>query len=61
MFDPLTFGTEKCTGVDDFLRPEHLITEPDRMVVRAVRDFVDKELLPHEKEFDDYWDWTERE
>jgi len=61
MFDPLTFGAEKCRGVDDFLRPEHLITEQDRMVIRTIRDFVDKEVLPHEKEFDDYWDWTERE
>ena len=60
MFDAKKFGTEKCTGIDDFLRPEHLITEQDKMLVSTLRDFVNREILPHEKELDDYWNWTER-
>ena len=46
--------------MDDFLKPEHLMTEQDKMVIKSVRDFVNNEILPHAKEFDDYWDWTER-
>lgn len=51
---------EKARGLDDFLRPDHLIREEIRMYCNTLRKFVDTEVLPHEDEFDDYWDWTER-
>lgn len=44
-----------------FLRPDHLIRDEIKMYCKTLRTFVDKEVLPHENEFDDYWDWTERE
>jgi alkylation response protein AidB-like acyl-CoA dehydrogenase len=46
---------------DVFMRPDHLIREEVRMYCNTLRQFVDKEVLPHESEFDDYWDWTERD
>lgn len=45
---------------DVFMRPDHLIREEVKMYCNTLRDFVNKEVLPHESEFDDYWDWTER-
>lgn len=54
------YGTSVCKGKDDFLRPDHLISKEDKMIITSLREFVDKEVLPHETEIDDYWDWTER-
>jgi hypothetical protein len=51
---------EICKGVNDFLRPDHLMSEENKMFCETLRKFVDKEMLPHEGEFDDFWDWTER-
>jgi alkylation response protein AidB-like acyl-CoA dehydrogenase len=45
---------------DVFIRPDHLMGEEAKMYCNTLRQFVDKEVLPHEREFDDYWDWTER-
>jgi alkylation response protein AidB-like acyl-CoA dehydrogenase len=45
---------------DVFIRPDHLIGEEARMYCNTLRRFVDKEVLPHERELDEYWDWTER-
>ncbi len=53
-------GTGK-RGVDDFLKPDHLISKETEMFVKTLRRFVDKEILPHEEELDDYWDWSERQ
>jgi alkylation response protein AidB-like acyl-CoA dehydrogenase len=50
----------RSKGTDDFLRPEHLISEETRAYCRALRKFIDSEVLPHAEEFDEYWDWTER-
>ena len=47
-------------GIDDFLRPEHLISAEIRLFCQTLRKFVDNEVLPHAGELDDYWDWTER-
>ena len=47
-------------GIDDFLRPDHLISVEIRLFCQTLRKFVDKEVLPHAEELDDYWDWTER-
>lgn len=47
-------------GIDDFLKPTHLISDEMKMFIKSMRKFVDTEVLPHEGEFDDYWDWTER-
>jgi alkylation response protein AidB-like acyl-CoA dehydrogenase len=47
-------------GIDDFLRPDHLISTEIGLFCQALRKFVDKEVLPHAEELDDYWDWTER-
>lgn len=54
--------TEKsqAKGIDDFLRPDHLISEEIRLFCQTLRKFVDREVLPHAEELDDYWDWTER-
>jgi alkylation response protein AidB-like acyl-CoA dehydrogenase len=46
---------------DVFMQPDHLMSEEAKMYRNTLRDFVDKEVLPHESELDDYWDWTERE
>jgi butyryl-CoA dehydrogenase len=54
------FGSEKSKGIDDFLRPEHLISEETKMYCKTLRKFIDNEVLPHAEELDDYWDWTER-
>jgi len=51
---------EKARGLDDFLRPDHLIREEIKAYCNTLRKFVDAEVLPHETEFDEYWDWTER-
>jgi hypothetical protein len=55
------FGIKTCQGLDDFLRPEHLISSETRLFCKTLRKFVDKEVLPHEEEMDEFWDWTERE
>jgi alkylation response protein AidB-like acyl-CoA dehydrogenase len=46
--------------METFWRPDHLIRDEVKIFCDAVRDFVNREVLPHEDEFDDYWDWTER-
>lgn len=55
-------GTNKemCKGVNDFLRPDHLMSEENKMFCETLRKFVDKEIIPHEDEIDNHWDWTER-
>ncbi len=50
----------RSKGIDDFLRPDHLISEEAKMFSKTLRKFVDTQILPHEDELDDYWDWTER-
>jgi len=52
-----------CGGfriVEKFWTPDHLIRNEVKMICDSLRDFIDKEVLPHEEEMDDYWDWTER-
>lgn len=51
----------RCKGIDDFARPDHLISDEVKTFCKVLRKFIDNELLPHEDELDDYWDWTERE
>ena len=48
------------TGLDDFLRPHHLISAEAKQFCDTIRKFVDNEILPHEEDMDQYWDWTER-
>ena len=60
MADVTKFGSAKCKGIDDFLRPDHLISAETKMFCKSLRKFVNNEILPHEDELDDYWDWTER-
>jgi len=47
-------------GINDFLRPDHLISEEVSLFCQTLRRFVDTDVLPHAEELDDYWDWTER-
>lgn len=51
----------RAKGVDDFLKPIHLISDETRVFAKMLRRFVDREILPHEDKLDDYWDWSERE
>lgn len=51
----------RAQGIDDFLKPIHLISDETREFAKALRRFVDREILPHEDKLDDYWDWSERE
>jgi alkylation response protein AidB-like acyl-CoA dehydrogenase len=51
---------EKITARDMFLRPDHLIRDEVKMYADTLRKFVNERVLPHEAEFDDLWDWTER-
>ena len=51
---------EKCKGIDDFLRPDHLISEETRMFCKSLREFVNKEIISIEDQFDNNWDWTEQ-
>jgi alkylation response protein AidB-like acyl-CoA dehydrogenase len=51
---------EKTTARDMFLRPDHLIRDEVKMYADTLRKFVNERVLPHEDEFDDLWDWTER-
>ena len=51
---------EICKDSNDFLRPDHLMSEENKLFCESIRRFVDKEVIPHEDEFDNYWDWTER-
>jgi alkylation response protein AidB-like acyl-CoA dehydrogenase len=41
--------------------PHHLISQEARMFCKALREFVNKEIIPNDAEFDNYWDWTERD
>lgn len=50
----------KEKSIDDFLKPYHLISEETKRYCKVLRRFIDTEVLPHETELDDYWDWTER-
>ena len=54
-----TMGSQ-ARGIDDFLRPDHLISQETKIFCQTLRKFVDTEVLPHAEELDDYWDWTER-
>ncbi len=60
MADTVKSGTAKAKGIDDFMRPDHLISQETKMFAKTIRKFVDTQILPHEEELDDYWDWTER-
>lgn len=51
----------KCKGIDDFNKPHHLISEETRMFCNTLREFVNKEVIPNDEEFDNYWNWTERD
>jgi alkylation response protein AidB-like acyl-CoA dehydrogenase len=51
----------KCKGIDDFLKPHHMISEECKMFCSALREFINKEVIPNEDEFDNFWDWTERD
>jgi alkylation response protein AidB-like acyl-CoA dehydrogenase len=51
----------RSKGIDNFARPDHLISDEAKTFCKVLRKFVDNELLPHEDEFDDFWDWTERD
>ena len=56
-------GTDNVAGkkgIDDFLKPMHLLSDETIMFMKTIRQFVDQEILPHEHEVDDYWDWPER-
>jgi hypothetical protein len=55
------FGSETCQGLDDFLRPDHLISPELKLFCKTLRKFVDNEVIPHEEEMDDFREWTERE
>jgi acyl-CoA dehydrogenase len=46
--------------VEEFWTPYHLIRNEVKAFCKSVRKFINKEVLPHEDEMDDYWDWTER-
>lgn len=56
----VSIDSKRGKGVDDFLKPDHLISEEIKMYCKVLRRFIDNEVLPHESELDDYWDWTER-
>ena len=58
--NPAGIHKEICKGVNDFLRPDHLMSEENKMFCETIRKFVDREMIPHEDEFDNCWDWTER-
>jgi alkylation response protein AidB-like acyl-CoA dehydrogenase len=60
MVEVIKFDSARCKGIDDFLRPDHLISAEAKMFCESLRNFVNNEILPHEDELDDYWDWTER-
>ena len=47
-------------GIDDFVRPTHLISDEAKAFCKTLRRFVDTEVLPRAEELDEYWDWTER-
>ncbi len=53
-------GQTKSNGVNDFLRPNHLISPEAQMYCKALREFINKEIIPVEDQFDEYWDWSER-
>lgn len=55
------FSRTKCRGVDDFLRPDHLISQETKMFCKTLKEFIDKEIISRDEEFDDFWDWTERD
>lgn len=55
-----TGNSARAKGIDDFLKPNHLISDETRMFMKTLRRFVDTEILPHEDQLDDYWDWSER-
>ena len=56
----LKTSESQVRGIDDFLRPDHLISPEIRLFCQTLRKFVDNEVLPRAEELDDYWDWTER-
>ena len=40
-------------GIDDFLKPMHLLSDETIMFMKTIRRFVDQEIHPHEQELDD--------
>jgi alkylation response protein AidB-like acyl-CoA dehydrogenase len=60
MSDKLPGNGARAKGIDDFMRPEHLISPEIKTFCKTLRRFVDTEIIPHEEELDDYWDWSER-
>lgn len=60
MLDIGKFETSRCTGIDDFMGPSHLLSDHTKIACDQLRKFVNKEILPHHDKMDDYWDWTER-
>jgi alkylation response protein AidB-like acyl-CoA dehydrogenase len=51
---------QETISKDMFLRPDHLIRDEVKMYASTLRKFVSEKVIPHETEFDDLWDWTER-
>jgi hypothetical protein len=43
----LNTSKSQARGIDDFLRPDHLISEEIGLYCQTLRRFVDKEVLPH--------------
>ena len=60
MADKARSNSARAKGIDDFVKPDHLISTETKMFSKTLRRFVDTEILPHEGELDDYWDWSER-
>ncbi len=42
-------------SIDDFSRPEEYISPMDKHFRSAVRAWVDKDVLPHRRRFDEDW------
>ena len=61
MTGPTRFDDATCKGIDDFVKPDHLISPETKMFCSTLRKFVDSEVLSHEDELDDFWNWTEHE
>ena len=46
MLDIGKFEAARCTGIDDFIRPTHLLSDQTKIACNQLRKFVDKEILP---------------
>ncbi len=58
MLEKGTGSKVQAKGIDDFLRPDHLISDEAKTYCKTLRRFIDNEVLPRVDEFDSYWDWT---